>query len=255
MPEYQDMDDNWSKVRHHSLSKYEPLPPIGSRPTTSNGRSYSGRDIDVDNLAERLGTVSVLKNDQLLNRADEYSDDMDDDRPSSAKRHRPLYRKGDILKNKNDHDTSDNHKRTDDLTSSKEKTGKQKWFTTINSNRKDNTEEFSDRLKADEPHKNIQGSLSLQNYKPPVEPPDSAVDRLKLAIKLPDGSRFERYFRPSDRVGDVFLFLLQYLHLSDKFTDYVLCTNEVPRKELLDLPKSLADAEIVDRTVLLLHER
>ena len=85
----------------------------------------------------------------------------------------------------------------------------------------------------------------------PSEPVEGE-ERLLLAIKLPDGQRIQRFFRPSDQ-------LVSLLHFAENsslldYSDYDLACN-VPKVVFYDLTQRIQDTELKDRTVLYLEEK
>lgn len=94
-------------------------------------------------------------------------------------------------------------------------------------------------------------SLSLQ-YSLPDEPTDTEPERLNLAIKLLDGTRHERWFRPTDTLGTVMAFAASVT--KDELSPCLICTNEVPRKVFDNFSLSLSQAGINSRTVVYLED-
>lgn len=82
--------------------------------------------------------------------------------------------------------------------------------------------------------------------------PSEAEERLLLAIKLPDGKRIQRYFRPHDQLNTV-LHFAENSSLLD-YSEYDLACN-VPKNVFYDLSKIIQDTELKDRTVLYLEEK
>ena len=82
--------------------------------------------------------------------------------------------------------------------------------------------------------------------------PSETEERLLLAIKLPDGQRIQRFFRPSDQLNSV-LHFAENSSLSD-FSEYDLVCN-VPKVVFYDLTQCIQDTELKDRTVLYLEEK
>ena len=76
--------------------------------------------------------------------------------------------------------------------------------------------------------------------------------RICLAVKLPNGSRHERWFRHTDTLGTVLLFAktVSKGHLPP----CRLFTNEMPRRVFTDLSQTLRQSGISSRTVLYLEE-
>ena len=114
----------------------------------------------------------------------------------------------------------------------------------------------NDRLVLDD--KDTDNNDAMEKMKPlelkhdlPNEPTDSE-ERLLLAIKLPDGQRIQRFFRPSDQ-------LVTLLHFAENsslldYSEYDLACN-VPKVVFYDLTQRIQDTELKDRTVLYLEEK
>ena len=85
----------------------------------------------------------------------------------------------------------------------------------------------------------------------PDEPTESEI-RFLLAIRLPDGRRIQRHFRPSDPLQLVMHFA-ENSNLAS-YEDYILICN-APRTAFSDLSVRLCDTQIKDRTVLYLEEK
>lgn len=93
--------------------------------------------------------------------------------------------------------------------------------------------------------------LSLR-YSLPDEPTDAEPERLNLAIKLLDGTRHERWFRPTDTLGAVIAFAASVT--KDELPPCLICTNEVPRRVFDNFSLSLSQAGINSRTVVYLED-
>ena len=93
--------------------------------------------------------------------------------------------------------------------------------------------------------------LSL-HYSLPDEPTDAEPERLNLAIKLLDGTRHERWFRPTDTLGAVIAFAASVT--KDELPPCLICTNEVPRRVFDNFSLSLSQAGINSRTVVYLED-
>ena len=88
------------------------------------------------------------------------------------------------------------------------------------------------------------------SYVIPVEPSEAYPDRIRLAIKLLDGQRHERWFRTCDTLGSVLEFARS---LSDRtLLPCQFCTNEVPRRVFNDFSKTLAQTGLKSYTMLYL---
>ncbi|KAK3591054.1 hypothetical protein CHS0354_026068 [Potamilus streckersoni] len=91
----------------------------------------------------------------------------------------------------------------------------------------------------------------LMKHKLPLEP-DSNETRVLLAIRLPDGKRHQHYFRPSEPLEDVLFFIENESGLD--FSAFNLACN-TPKCVFDDLTVSINDAKLQDRTVLYLEQR
>ncbi|XP_001629571.2 uncharacterized protein LOC5509004 [Nematostella vectensis] len=89
----------------------------------------------------------------------------------------------------------------------------------------------------------------------PPEPGDSEPDRIQLALRLLDGSRHERWFHPTDTIQEVLCFAGFLSKEMKLLEDYVLCTNDVPRKVFEDPSLTLCAAGLESRTVLHVQEK
>ena len=82
--------------------------------------------------------------------------------------------------------------------------------------------------------------------------PRTDEDKILLAIKLPDGKRIQRHFRPSESLETVVHFA-ENSSLTD-FSGYWLVCN-APKLTFVDLSQRIGDTPIQDRTVLYLEEK
>jgi len=91
----------------------------------------------------------------------------------------------------------------------------------------------------------------MSQFKIPLEPDEKLHERIHLAFRIPDQNRLERYFLPTDRVGDV-VALLQIIVSKhhDEGCALELSINDFPRRKLDQLSLTLSDANIKDRTVI-----
>lgn len=86
----------------------------------------------------------------------------------------------------------------------------------------------------------------------PSEPSSDEPNCVVLAIKLPDGTRFERRFRQTDLLADV---MLVAQHYSPQLLPACeLSTNDVPKRLLTDYGMTLQQAGLSVRTILILTE-
>ncbi|XP_038078305.1 UBX domain-containing protein 10-like [Patiria miniata] len=83
--------------------------------------------------------------------------------------------------------------------------------------------------------------------------PQEGEDRVLIAVKLPEGERLQRYFRPSDSIADIVSFAE---HTSQRvFSDCNVFTSDVPKKMIDDLTVTINKAGLGHRTLLLLEEK
>ena len=76
--------------------------------------------------------------------------------------------------------------------------------------------------------------------------------KVKLAIKLLDGSRHEHWFQNTDTLGDVLAFAESVS--CDVLPSCHFCTSEVPRQVFTDMSVTVKDAGLQSRSVLYLEE-
>lgn len=95
--------------------------------------------------------------------------------------------------------------------------------------------------------RNSQKSLSI-----PDEPSDGE-ERFLIALKLPEGGRLQRYFRPLDSILDIVSYAERESGRS--FSDCNVFTSDVPKRIVSDLAISLQVAGFGDRTLLYLEEK
>ncbi|XP_065061371.1 uncharacterized protein LOC135688448 [Rhopilema esculentum] len=87
----------------------------------------------------------------------------------------------------------------------------------------------------------------------PAEADKTKNDRLLLAFRTPSGERLERYFSPTDRIGDVLAFLgntIETQSNDENVQNLELFTNDVPKRKLDDLEVTLSECRLSNRTVL-----
>ncbi|XP_002129011.2 uncharacterized protein LOC100183946 [Ciona intestinalis] len=90
--------------------------------------------------------------------------------------------------------------------------------------------------------------------KPPKEP-SANEERLLLALKLPDGTRVQRYFRPSNNIHEVLAYAqIQYPVLQMSVCD-ICRMDSIPKKIITQYSKSLHELGIQNRTVLYIEEK
>lgn len=102
-------------------------------------------------------------------------------------------------------------------------------------------------------HKMTDMSLKRKRN-PPPEPTETEPHRIQLAIKMLDGSRYERWFKLSDTIEDILCFAESVTNegLPDNCE---ICTNELPKRVFSDLSLTLDDIGLQSRTVLYIQER
>lgn len=87
---------------------------------------------------------------------------------------------------------------------------------------------------------------------PLEEPSSDEPDCVVLAIKLPDGTRFERRFRQTDLLAEVMV-VAQH-HSPQPLPTCELSTNDVPKRVLTNYGMTLKQAGLTVRTILILSE-
>ena len=85
-----------------------------------------------------------------------------------------------------------------------------------------------------------------------ADEPRDGEERVLLAVKLPDGKRIQRYFRPTESLDTVIKFA-ENANLV-KYEDFQLICNATHTK-FTDLGMRICDTHIKDRTVLYLEEK
>ncbi|XP_071805839.1 uncharacterized protein [Asterias amurensis] len=95
--------------------------------------------------------------------------------------------------------------------------------------------------------RNSQKSLSIPDE------PSIGEERFLIALKLPEGGRLQRFFRPLDS----FLDIVSYAEKESgrSFSDCNVFTSDVPKRIVSDLSVSLRVAGFKDRTLLYLEEK
>ncbi|XP_072035428.1 uncharacterized protein [Amphiura filiformis] len=83
--------------------------------------------------------------------------------------------------------------------------------------------------------------------------PSEMEPRLLLAIKLPNGQRLQRYFRPSDDFANVCKFAELEAKLS--FSNCNMFINQVPKRLITNWKETFHEAGLTDRTLLCLEEK
>ena len=232
-------DNAYQLVRQMSFSSYHVLPPIGNINRKGNDKM---EEKDNDSAETKLNRSDGIMADKLVVReripAEEAipSDDQDKlvsnqnqttcntdrNQKNSAVQEeqlmperRKLYRKGDIFR---DSDTT-----TDGI---------------LMRNRFKDTSFLPSAGKE-------------RLFKVPLEPDENSAERIHLAFRTPNKGRVDRYFLPTDRIGDVVTFLQQLVcgdH--EKRCMLKLSINDFPRRTLDEMNSTLSDMNIKDRTVI-----
>ena len=107
--------------------------------------------------------------------------------------------------------------------------------------------------------RSIFSSSSNSVSKDPVEPrvpkePGPSEDRLLIALKLPDGTRVERFFHPEARLVGVLAFAHSQYPVLPVSQCKLFRMDVVPKKLLSNTNLSLSDVGIKNRTVLYVEE-
>ena len=227
--------------RQVSFSNYQILPPINDDnkeiddKTKSKGyescmsRTEQNAEISTDKLdtgknkmkSEEMIELNEGKQHHRDNKKQQDFQKADKNQNSSVrdgrmKADRTLYRKGDIFKKSN-------------ISSSP---------TLV----KDKSQDNRITVKPD-----VRSSL----FRVSAEPDESIIGRIHLAFRIPDRSRLERFFLPTDRVGDVDAFLKSFIFSQNERKSTVeLSVNDFPRRTLDSLDTTLEDANVKDRTLI-----
>lgn len=99
-------------------------------------------------------------------------------------------------------------------------------------------------------------SVFSQNSNPskiPLEPKEGQ-ERLKIALKLPDGRRVERYFSPTDSINDVMAFAQIKMRIPTSHCD-IYSMIQVPKVLIKNWKKTLEQLDIRDRTILYIDKK
>ncbi|XP_070561520.1 UBX domain-containing protein 10-like [Ptychodera flava] len=86
----------------------------------------------------------------------------------------------------------------------------------------------------------------------PDEPVENE-DRVLLAIRLPEGERLQRYFRPTNTLKEILAYADSLS--KDSLLECEMFVNDVPRKIFTDLSKSIHESKLSDKTVIYLEEK
>jgi hypothetical protein len=82
-------------------------------------------------------------------------------------------------------------------------------------------------------------------------PPSSNEKGIVLAVKLPDGSRFQRHFHPSAKLLHVWMAAAKENPQSNLMNmKPIFKTSDIPMVEFQDLNKTLAECQIFDKSLL-----
>lgn len=96
-------------------------------------------------------------------------------------------------------------------------------------------------------------SASRQSVRPRSQASDSSKSVL-LAIRLPDGTRVQNLFDSTQSLQSVVQFALKQGNCSLDRSSVCLVTNDMPKRDLMDLSQTIEVAELCDRTLLNLEE-
>ena len=230
-PESSDFEPPMRKL---SISKYDVLPPI-SNPTQKNPSEMSEtvtsekyQNIDVASYSsheeEKKKIANISKNfprerrdnaNKTAERQTANGRPLSDLNTETREKSRALYRKGDIFKAPREQsEKSSNLTKEEDGTNIKNLIKKDKLFLI------------------------------------PCEPPSTDTDRLHLAFRHPEKERIQRYFSPTDRIGDVLEFLAGTLSEKVYISELGLHTNDFPSRKLENLDATLFDCGISDKMIL-----
>ncbi|XP_039251615.2 uncharacterized protein LOC120329066 [Styela clava] len=83
--------------------------------------------------------------------------------------------------------------------------------------------------------------------------PAAGEERLRLALKLPDGKRVERYFAPTSTINDVMNFAKTKMKAPIRRC-VVYSMLQVPKEKLKNWKRTLKDLGLTDRTMLYIDE-
>ena len=221
-------------MRKLSISKYEVLPPIAN---------------PVQRVPSELSeTVKSEKNQNI------------DDAPTSS--HEEKQEKRDNVSTNIPQERSDNANKTSEkqtasgraLSGSNRKTGGKSRALyrkgDIFKAPREQSEESSN-LTNKEVRTNIKNLIKKgKSFVIPCEPPSTDTSRLHLAFRHPEKERIERYFLPTDRIGDVLEFLAGTLSETVDISEVGLHTNDFPTRKLENFDATLFDCGISDKMIL-----
>eukprot|EP00112_Aurelia_sp_Birch-Aquarium-sp1_P020923 Seg5504.2 transcript_id=Seg5504.2/GoldUCD/mRNA.D3Y31 product="UBX domain-containing protein 10" protein_id=Seg5504.2/GoldUCD/D3Y31 len=221
-------------MRELSISKYDVLPPIANPvqkvPSEISGAATSDKNEDMDvasNFSHDEGKEKINDaSDNIPNERKDHSRKiagkpaareriLSDSKIETGGKSRALYRKGDIFKAPREQS---------------EKGGKLK-------NKTDGAD-----------IKNLKDTD--KSFVIPPEPPSTDKSRLHLAFRHPEKERIQRYFSPTDRIGDVLKFLSETSSEKIDISKLGLHTNDFPTRKLEKLDATLFDCEISDKMML-----
>lgn len=99
-------------------------------------------------------------------------------------------------------------------------------------------------------------SVFNRNSNPSKIPPEpkEGQERLKIALKLPDGRRVERYFSPTDSINDIMSFAQIKMRIPTSHCD-IYSMVQVPKVLIKNWKKTLEQLDIRDRTVLYIDKK
>eukprot|EP00794_Sanderia_malayensis_P015209 gene15209-16780_t len=92
----------------------------------------------------------------------------------------------------------------------------------------------------------------LSQYHYPSEPEVCDKERMSVAFRCPDGRRLCRSFAPSDRIGDVLVYLCHALSEENALDadSLLLSTSDVPKRNFVELNATLRESGLHDRELL-----
>ncbi|XP_022090113.1 UBX domain-containing protein 10-like [Acanthaster planci] len=92
-----------------------------------------------------------------------------------------------------------------------------------------------------------------QSQKSLAHEPCEGEDRCLIAVKLPEGERLQRYFRPSDSIADI----VSYAEHTTRrvFSDCNVFTSDVPKRMVSNLSSTISKVGLGHRTLLYLEEK
>ena len=227
------------------MSRYKPLPAIGaSTPRTPLTQETSHKREPVEEPVERLGTKTeqLVLEDQFGPAGNYVTDTVEDTHGASGGDSVPYTLQG--------------LPSVDALTSVTQQMSEDIFQKSLLNYEKGLPDELEEKTESSD--KEEEGIVAMDRVKPlavkhdlPNEP-GKEEKQVLLAVKLPDGQRIQRCFRPDDSLHSV-LHFAENSSLID-YSEYDLVCN-VPKIVFDDLSQRIQDAKLQDRTVLYLEEK